>query len=485
VLDEIERRLTPNLVPMGSADGLGTRAAAFASFGTADGDLATRSRAGELHPVFFGSALTGAGVEEVKEGIAQLLPARAGDGDGPLSARVFKIERGPEGDRIAYTRLFSGAVNVRDRFDAGKVTAIRVFGDGDAVQRDAVQAGEIAKLWGLAEIQIGDWLGEPRRDVEHHFAPPTFESVVEPTDHANGQRLRFALNQLSEQDPLIDVRQDDTRAEISVSLYGEVQREVIEATLANEYGLEVEFRDVTTICVERPAGSGEAVEILNTPTNPFHADLGLRVEPAAPGSGVEVRVDDGVDPRDAPLYIYKNLEDFATHMDEYVRLALVEGLHGWRVTDCVVTVTKIAYSLADGPPSRRGPMPTARDLKKLVPLVLVQALEQRGSTVCEPVFRIAAEVPTEAIGSMLAALGRLGAGAATPSTRGELSVLEATVAASRVQELRRRLPGLTGGEGVIDAEFAGYQPVTGEPPTRKRLTPDPRNLVEYLAQVGR
>jgi ribosomal protection tetracycline resistance protein len=485
VLDEIERRLTPNLVPMGSADGLGTRAAAFASFGTADGDLATRSRAGELHPVFFGSALTGAGVEEVKEGIAQLLPARAGDGDGPLSARVFKIERGADGDRIAYTRLFSGAVNVRDRFDAGKVTAIRVFGDGDAVQRDAVQAGEIAKLWGLAEIQIGDWLGEPRRDVEHHFAPPTFESVIEPTDHANGQRLRFALNQLSEQDPLIDVRQDDTRAEISVSLYGEVQREVIEATLANEYGLEVEFRDVTTICVERPAGSGEAVEILNTPTNPFHADLGLRVEPAAPGSGVEVRVDDGVDPRDAPLYIYKNLEDFATHMDEYVRLALVEGLHGWQVTDCVVTVTKIAYSLADGPPSRRGPMPTARDLKKLVPLVLVQALEQRGSTVCEPVFRIAAEVPTEAIGSMLAALGRLGAGAATPSARGELSVLEATVAASRVQELRRQLPGLTGGEGVIDAEFAGYQPVTGEPPTRKRLTPDPRNLVEYLAQVGR
>jgi ribosomal protection tetracycline resistance protein len=485
VLDEIEQRLTPNIVPMGSADGLGTRAAAFASFGVADGDLATRSRAGELHPVFFGSALTGAGVEEVKGGIAQLLPAHAGDGDGPLSARVFKIERGPDGDRIAYTRLFSGAVNVRDRFDAGKVTAIRVFGEGDAVQRDAVQAGEIAKLWGLAEIQIGDWLGEPRRDVEHHFAPPTFESVVAAADPADGQRLSVALGQLAEQDPLIDVRQDDTRGEISVSLYGEVQREVIEATLANEYGLEVAFRDVTTICVERPTGSGEAVEILNTPTNPFHADLGLRVEPAAPASGVAVGVAPGLDPRDAPLYTFKTFDAFVKHMDEYVRLALTEGLHGWQVTDCAVTVTKIAYSLADGPPSRRGPMPTARDMKKLVPLVLVQALEQAGSAVCEPVFRIAAEVPTEAIGSMLAALGRLGAGAATPTARGELSVLEATLPASRVQELRRQLPGLTGGEGVLDAEFAGYQPVAGEPPTRKRLTPDPRNLQEYLAQVGR
>jgi ribosomal protection tetracycline resistance protein len=172
-------------------------------------------------------------------------------------------------------------------------------------------------------------------------------------------------------------------------------------------------------------------------------------------------------------------------MAEYVRLALVEGLHGWQVTDCAVTVTQIAYSLADGPPSRRGPMPTARDMKKLVPLVLMQALERAGSVVCEPVFRIAAEVPTEAIGSMLAAVGRLGAGAATPSTRGELSVLKATLPASRVQELRRQLPGLTGGEGVLDAEFAGYEPVAGEPPTRKRLTPDPRNLQEYLTQVGR
>ncbi|MGZ4292239.1 MAG: GTP-binding protein [Gaiellaceae bacterium] len=485
VLDEIEQRLTPDVVPMGSADGLGTRAASFAPFGPADGELAARARAGALHPVFFGSALTGAGVEEVMRGIAHLLPARADDGNGPLSARVFKIERGPAGDRIAYTRLFSGTVTVRDRFEAGRVTAIRVFADGEALQREAVHAGEIARLWGLAEIQIGDGLGEPRGGVEHHFAPPTFESVVEPADPEEGQRLRVALAQLAEQDPLIDVRQDGTRSEISVSLYGEVQREVIEATLADDYGLAVAFRETTTICVERPTGSGEAVEILNTPTNPFHADLGLRLEPAAHGSGVEVHVSGEIDPRDAPLYVFKTFDAFAQRMDEDVRLALEEGLYGWQVTDCVVTVTKIAYSLADGPPSRRGPMPTARDLKKLVPLVLVQALEQAGSAVCEPVFRVTAEVPTEAIGAMLAALGRLGAAAATPSMRGELSVLEASLPASRVQELRRRLPGLTGGEGVLDSEFAGYQPVTGAPPVRKRLTPDPRNLAEYLAQVGR
>jgi ribosomal protection tetracycline resistance protein len=483
VLDAIESRLTPQIVPMGSASGLGTRGAEFAAFGPADDDLAERSKAGDLHPVFFGSALTGAGVQEVMDGIAQLLPARTGDGDGSLSARVFKIERGAAGDRIAYTRLFSGTVHVRDRFDAGKVTAVRVFAAGDAEQRDEVHAGEIAKLWGLAEIQIGDWLGEPNSEVEHRFAPPTFESVLAPADPTDGQRLRAALAQLAEQDPLIDVRQDDTRGEISVSLYGEVQREVIEATLADDYGLEVEFRETTTICIERPMGSGEAVEILNTPTNPFHADLGLRVDQAAPGSGVEVLADPGIDPRDAPLYVFKTFGGFVDHMGEYVRLALAEGLFGWQVTDCVVTVTKIAYSLADGPPSRRGPMPTARDMKNLVPVVLMRALEKSGSVVCEPVFRVGAEVPTAAVGSVLAALSRLGAAPATPLSRGELSVLETALPASRLQELRRQLPGLTGGEGVLESELAGYQPVTGEPPIRKRTTPNPLKLDAYLAQV--
>jgi ribosomal protection tetracycline resistance protein len=481
VLDAIEQRLTPEIVPMGSASELGTRGAKFAAFGPADDDLAERARAGDLHPVFFGSALIGAGVQEVMDGIAQLLPARAIDGDGPVSARVFKIERGPAGDRIAYTRVFAGTVRVRDRFDAGKVTAVRVFAAGDAEQRDEVQAGEIGKLWGLAEIQIGDWLGERRGGVEHHFAPPTFETVMAPTDPADGQRLRVALAQLAEQDPLIDVRQDDTAREISVSLYGEVQREVIEATLADEYGLEVESRETTTICIERPTRSGEAVQILNTPTNPFHADLGLRVEAAAPGSGVQVVAAPGIDPRDAPLYVFKTFDGFVEHMGEYVRFALEEGLYGWQVTDCVVTVTKIAYSLADGPPSRRGPMPTARDIKNLTPLVLMQALEESGSTVCVPVFQISAEVPAGAVGSVLAALGRLGAAATVPSPRGELSVLETTLPASRVQQFRRQLPGLTGGEGVLETELAGYHPVAGEPPVRQRLTPNPLNLNEYLA----
>ena len=89
---------------------------------------------------------------------------------------------------------------------------------------------------------------------------------------------------LAEQDPLIDLWLDGD--EIAVSLYGEVQKEVIETTLAHEYGLTVTFRATTTIHVERPVGTGAAVGFIDVDPNPFLATVGLRVTPAAPGRGV-------------------------------------------------------------------------------------------------------------------------------------------------------------------------------------------------------
>src|SRR5690606_618604 len=104
-------------------------------------------------------------------------------------------------------------------------------------------------------------------------------------------RMHAALAQLAEQDPLIGLRQDDIRDEVFVSLYGEVQKEVIQETLATEYGLEVDFRESTTICVERPVGVGHAVEVMKADGNPFLATVGIRIEPAPPGSGLTYRVD--------------------------------------------------------------------------------------------------------------------------------------------------------------------------------------------------
>jgi ribosomal protection tetracycline resistance protein len=523
VLEEIAERLTPSVVAMGSAAQLGTRDADFAPFGAGDAgfhvqlaevlaerdeailaafvgdepipyrrlrvDLAAQTGRGLVHPVFAGSAVTGAGVEALAAGIVDLLPTSAGDADDPVSGTVFKIERGGAGEKLAYVRMFAGTLRVRDRVRFGrdgedKVTAIALFDHGTAEQAPGVTAGEIAKVRGLADVRIGDAVGaEHRVPLRHRFAPPTLESVVAPDDPADGARLRAALAQLAEQDPLIDVRQDDERRELSVSLYGEVQKEVIQATLAEDYGLQVTFRETTPIYVERPAGSGEAVEILHAEGNPFAATIGLRIEPAPREAGVDFRLD--VPTQSMPLYLYKAKAGFADAMGRYVRSALREGLFGWQVTDCVVTMTRCVYQSADGPPSTRGPISTLGDFRDLTPIVLLAALEDAGSVVCEPMLTVRLEVPTASIGAVLPAIARRGGTVPVPSPRGELSTLETVLAADRVQEFQRQLPGLTGGEGVLDSDFAGYRPVAGEPPVRQRLTPNPLNRAEYLARLAR
>jgi ribosomal protection tetracycline resistance protein len=434
-------------------------------------ELATQTGQGLVHPVFFGSAITGAGVDSLMTGIAELLPAAHGDAGGPASATVFKIERDPAGGRIAYVRMFSGTIRVRDRLDFGrdaeeKVTAISVFDGGSDVRRASVSAGEIGKLWGLREVQIGDSVGGKQTVVEHQFAPPTLETVVAPRHPDDQGALRVVLGQLAEQDPLIDVRQDDAN-ELSVSLYGEVQKEVIQTTLASDYGLDVTFRETTTICIERPLGTGEAVELLHAESNPFPATIGLRVEPARDGSGIEFRLQ--VDARTLPLYVYKTADSFGEHMEQYVRAALKQGLFGWQVTDCVVTLTRCTYSIPDGPPSRRGPPSTAADFRKLTPLVVRQALERARTVVCEPIVRVSLEIPTDTIGTVLPTVARLGGAAETRSLQGTLATVETILAATRAHELQRQLAGLTGGEGVLESSFAGYQPVSGDPPTRRAL----------------
>ncbi|WP_222107905.1 elongation factor G [[Actinomadura] parvosata] len=519
VLRELAAKLSPGVIAMGDVDGLGTPAATFTPFGdrpefavslldvlashddrllaayVADeasltyprlrAELAAQTGRAVAHPVFFGSAITGAGVEALMAGVEELLPAAQGDPEGPLSGTVFKVERGPAGEKAAYARVFGGTLRVRDRLSfgpgrAGKVTAISVFDAGTSVRAQEVPAGRIARLWGLADVRIGDPLdrgtaGSPSPRAEPQFAPPTLETVVVPRRPADRGALLLVLTQLAEQDPLIDLRQDDLRQEVSVSLYGEVQKEVIEATLATDYGLDVTFRETTTICVERPAGTGEAAEVIAVDPNPFLATVGLRVEPGPPGSGVRFGLE--VEMGSLPYAFMRTIE-------ETVHETLKQGLHGWEVHDCVVTLTRSGYwarqSHAHGT-FDKSMSSTAGDFRNLVPLVLMTALRRAGTIVYEPLHRFRLELPPDTLGAVLPVLSGLGA---IPRTR-HSSVVEGRIPAARVHELEQRLPGLTRGEGVLECAFDRYEPVRGPIPERPRTDHNPLDRKEYLLHVVR
>jgi ribosomal protection tetracycline resistance protein len=514
VLDEIAARLTPAVTAMGTGRDQGSAAASFVPYGPADREfraglaellaehddgllaavvenspigygrlrraLARQVRDGLMHPVFFGSAITGAGTDELIAGIRALLPASSGDPVGPVSGTVFKVERGAAGEKIAYLRMFGGTVRTRERLTLGnerqaKVTAIRVYNGGPDEPRDSVSAGQIGRLWGLTDIKVGDAVGDFTAGSDRRcFAPPSLETVVIPDRPADRGRLHAALVQLAEQDPLINLRQDEERQETLLSLYGEVQKEVIEETLAADFGLAVGFSETTTICIERPIGSGSAVERMDDGRNPFRATVGLRVDPAPAGSGVEFRL--GIELGSLTLAFIKAVE-------AAVHDTLRQGLHGWQVTDCVVTLTESGFV----PPPPYGWSKwssSASDFRNLTPLVLMTALQQARTTVYEPVHGFRIEAPAGAPGLIVPALARLGAVPRTQSLQGTSCVLEGDIPAARVHDLQLQLPGLTGGEGVLESAFDRYEPVKNGLPTRLRSDKNPLDREQYLLQLA-
>ena len=457
------------------------------SYGELHRKLVTQTKRAWVHPLYFGSAITGAGVDHLTAGITEFLPTGQGKADGDPSGAVFKVERGPAGEKIAYVRMFAGQVATRDLLAFGrdlqaKVTGIRVFDRGAAPVREKIFAGQIGKIWGLADVQIGDVIGRSRLSNDgHHFAPPTLETVVLPSRRSDKAGLFVALTQIAEQDPLIDLRQDDVRGELYVSLYGEVQKEVVQATLANDYGIDVEFRESTTICIERPIGAGEAVEMKGERSNPFPlGGVGLRIEPAGSNSGVAYRRA-GETLGTIPRAFFKAIE-------ETVHVTLHQGLHGWQVTDCIVTLTYSAYTARHSHAHQKfnkSMSSTAGDYRGLTPLVLMAAVKRAGTRVCEPVHRFQIEAPADTLGSILPALTRLAAIPDTPTTAGSSCVLDGAISAGRIDDLARQLPSLTRGEGVLDYAFDRYEPIRGAIPSRQRTDNNPLDRKEYLLHVVR
>ncbi|HEX5498176.1 MAG TPA: hypothetical protein VFX03_03075, partial [Thermomicrobiales bacterium] len=361
-------------------------------------ELRTQIAAGSVAPLFFGSAVTGVGVPELLSGVAQWLPPADEAVDAPLHGAIFKIDRRPSGEKVVYARLFAGELSVRQRvamrrrnaFGEAEIieerlTGIDRFAAGTAARAERATAGDIVALHGLRSARIGDRLGDDDApDVARAFPPPALESVVRPVDPGQITRLREALEQLAEQDPFIALRQRNEAGDVSVRLYGDVQKEILEETLARDFGVAVAFGPSQTICVERPIGVGEHLEVMSAAGNPFFATVGLRIEAAPPGSGVRYARELG----SLPLAFYRAIE-------ETVRETLTQGLHGWEVVDCAIELTQAGFS---------SPVSTAADFRKLTPLVLMRAIDQAGTTVCEPVEELELDIPEDTFGSVCGAL---------------------------------------------------------------------------------
>ncbi|MBP2445027.1 elongation factor G [Rhizobium leguminosarum] len=431
--------------------------------------LTDQVASGLVHPVFAGAAMTGVGIPALASAIETILPERRPDPDGPVTGKIFKIESGWGGEKLSYIYLTSGTVRLRQYLDLPKgperVTAIHVFEAGRVHGAESLRAGQIARVSGLAGARIGDVVGCDSAGVRAHFAPPTLETRVLAQRPSDKAALWLALNQMAEQDPLINLRRNEEADEVFVSLYGEVQKEVIQSTLLTDFGLEARFEESTVILVERPVGIGAGLQILFKEPNPFLATVGLRVEPRPPGAGNSFALE--VDVGQMPVAFYRAVE-------ETVFETLKQGIFGWQVIDCHVAMTAARHS---------SPASTAADFRQLTPWVLATALSAAQTVLCEPIDRFHLEAPIESLSGALALLAKSAAATTDSVIADGVARLEGSIASQMIQSVQQQLPRLTSGAGIMETAFDHYAPVAGPPRICRRSGPDPFKPVEYLLRL--
>lgn len=439
----------------------------------------------KLYPIFFGSAITGVGVAELLAGVATYFPSttnlEASPVSTPVSAVVFKLEREASGEKVAYVRVFSGNIQVREDIlvhrktlsgesetHTDKVKKLHLFRAGKSVQATHVGAGDFCKVWGLTDVKIGDVVGQWSDKIRDlHFVTPQMESRIEATDPEQNHQLYHALTELAEEDPLIKLFKDTFHNELYLRIFGEVQKEVLEAMLQEKYGLAVRFSETRVVCIEKPIGSGQAFDLMGGAENPFVATVGFRVEPGSPGRGITYSYE--VQLGSLPLVLHRTIE--ATVLD-----TLRQGIYGWEVVDIAVILTHTGYSSV---------ATTAGDFRLLVPLVLMDALVRAGTAVYEPLNEFELSAPTPALSTAMYKLTQAKALFEQPILHSTGFLLTGTLPAATTEEFKRELYTFAGGEGMFVTKPAGFRKIEGEFPTRKRADNNPLNRKEYLFNVGR
>ncbi|WP_068778043.1 elongation factor G [Paenibacillus sp. GM2] len=443
-------------------------------------ELCVQTQGARIFPVLAGSAALGIGVDRILQYLRQFFPVNLHHEEheeGPLSAIVFKVEKSITGERLAYIRVYEGFLAIRSEVDiirtdaeekfSFKIKKLETLELGGRTSVSCVYSGDIAVLFG-SDLRIGDILGQRSDRIKViAFQEPPIRIQIAARQIEDTHRLHEALEDLTAEDPFIQYAQNAVTREMSIKIFGDIQKEVIEETLKSEFGIEANFSNPEVICIERPVSTGSSVEFIGEAGNPFYATIGFRIEPGAAGTGLQYRRE--VELGSLPLPFQRSIKDT-------VEDTLREGLHGWEVRDLVVTLTHTGYS---------SPVTTAGDFRNLVPLVLMKALDEASTLVYEPYHNYFLRIPESSLNKALYHLTRLQATFSDPIPEPNGYSLQGALPVRNTDSLKQMLYSFTGGEGFLSTKPGEYYPIEGAPPEKSRSRPNPLNRKAYLLHIHR
>ena len=418
-----------------------------------------------LFPCCFGSGLKLQGIDTLLDILDIYAPMpRYGT---ELGARVYKISRDPQGNRLTWLKVTGGKLRVRDtltyRDETGKeftekAVQLRSYSGDKFTAPEEALPGELVAVTGLSATFAGQGLGaEPGAPAP--ILEPVMTYRVELPKGCDPMTFLPKMRQLEEEDPQLHVLWDDHLKQIHVQIMGKIQLEILKSLISQRFGLEIQFLDRRIYYKETILNAVEGIGHFEPLRH--YAEVHLLLEPLPLGSGL---VFDTVCSTDVLDIGYQRL--ILGHLSEKMHRGVLIGAP---ITDMKITllIGKAHLKHTEG-----------GDMRQATYRAIRQGLMQAKSVLLEPWYTFTLTLPTESVGRAITDIRAMGGEFDPPESSGELSTLRGTVPASELKDYADTVAAYTQGRGRLQIAMSGYRPCHNTEAVLAEIRYDPESDLE-------
>lgn len=390
----------------------------------------------QVFPCYFGSTLHSQGVEELLDGLDLYIKDKTYPAE--FGAKVYKIARDNQGNRLTYLKVTGGRLKVKDVVEGlnEKINQIRIYSGEKFEAVQEVEAGRVCAVTGLENTRPGQGIGAEEESDLPVLEPVLTYQILLPDD-CDVHKMLLNLKILEEEEPELHIVWEEQTSEIHVQLMGDVQIEILQRMIKERFGVLVEFGEGSIVYKETITAPVEGVGHFEPLRH--YAEVHLRLEPGERGSGMQFAAECSEDILD------RNWQRLVlTHLEEKEHKGVLTGSP---ITDMKITLTS---GRAHQKHTEGG------DFRQATYRAVRQGLKKADSILLEPYYEFRMELPSENVGRAMTDIQNMSGKFGTPMIEEETTVLTGSAPVSLMRGYQKEFTAYTGGRGRMAVSLKGY-----------------------------
>ena len=402
----------------------------------------------KVFPCYFGSALKLTGVEAFLNGMETW--ADMPTYPETFGAKVFKISRDDQGNRLTHLKITGGSLKVKSFLtedaeegkEPEKINQIRIYSGTKFEMVNEAEAGTICAITGPALTKPGQGYGLEKETGSPLLEPVLTYQVILPAG-CDAHTMLKNLRLLEEEDPQLHIVWNEVLAEIQAQVMGDVQMEILKSQIKERFHVDVEFGSGNIVYKETIARPAEGVGHYEPLRH--YAEVHLLMEPLEPGSGLVFEADCSED--DLALNWQRLI---MTHLEEKRHRGVLTGSE---ITDMKITIVAGRAHLKHT---------EGGDFRQSTYRAVRQGLKEAGCRLLEPYYAFRLEVPAESLGRAMADVERMQGRFDAPQQDGDMAILVGSAPVVNMRDYQREVVSYTKGRGRLIVSLKGYEPCHNE-----------------------